>query len=148
MCRPPPLAGLIRHVTFGADVPPPLAGVRPPRPWRRVARWSGVPARPPTQSRALRHTDEWGDSASRAHVALFFFFKQKTAYEMVATSRWPKIPNFVYASATALPAPALSDFDLQDTAPRDRAQRRNWRDAEWSRHVTLVLSPPLLPVPA
>src|SRR5712672_1812899 len=36
------------------------------------------------------------------------------ASEMVATSRWPKIPNFVYASATALPAPALSDFDWQD----------------------------------
>jgi peptidoglycan/xylan/chitin deacetylase (PgdA/CDA1 family) len=70
------------------------------------------------------------------------------ASEMVATSRWPKIPNFVYASATALPAPALSDFDWQDMAPRDGLQRRAWRDAEWSRQVTLVLAAPALPVPA
>src|SRR3954462_12072484 len=30
--------------------------------------------------------------------------------ESVATSRWPKIPSFVFAGATTLPAPALSDF--------------------------------------
>ena len=70
------------------------------------------------------------------------------ASEMVATSRWPKIPNFVYAGNTALPAPDLSDLDWQDTAPKDRAQRRAWRDAQWSRQVTLVLDHPSLPVPA
>ena len=70
------------------------------------------------------------------------------ASEMVATSRWPKIPNFVYATTTTLPAPDLSDLDWQDTAPRDRAQRRAWRDAQWSRQVTLVLTNPSLPVPA
>lgn len=70
------------------------------------------------------------------------------ASEMVATSRWPKIPNFVYAQNTALPAPDLSEFDWQDTAPKDRAQRRAWRDAQWSRRMTLVLNDPLLPVPA
>src|SRR3954470_15215321 len=30
------------------------------------------------------------------------------ATEIVATSRWPKIPNFVYATAAALPAPSLA----------------------------------------
>jgi peptidoglycan/xylan/chitin deacetylase (PgdA/CDA1 family) len=30
--------------------------------------------------------------------------------EVIATSRWPKIPNFVFASAETLPAPALSDW--------------------------------------
>jgi peptidoglycan/xylan/chitin deacetylase (PgdA/CDA1 family) len=70
------------------------------------------------------------------------------ASEMVATSRWPKIPNFVYATAAALPAPALSNLDWHDTAPADRAQRRVWRDAQWSQQVTLVLDRPALPVPA
>jgi peptidoglycan/xylan/chitin deacetylase (PgdA/CDA1 family) len=71
------------------------------------------------------------------------------ASELVATSRWPKIPGFAYATTAALPAPALSDdLDWQDTAPKDRAQRRAWRDAQWSRQVTLVLDHPSLPVPA
>ena len=70
------------------------------------------------------------------------------ASELVATSRWPKIPNFVYAKSTTLPAPDLADLAWQDTAPKDRAQRRAWRDAQWSRQVTLVLDPPALPVPA
>ena len=61
------------------------------------------------------------------------------ASEMVATSRWPKIPNFVYATTATLPAPALADLEWHDTAPADRAQRRAWRDAQWSRQVTLVL---------
>jgi peptidoglycan-N-acetylglucosamine deacetylase len=34
--------------------------------------------------------------------------------ETVAISRWPKIPNFVFASAETLPAPALSDSDWRD----------------------------------
>ncbi|WP_371360774.1 polysaccharide deacetylase family protein [Afipia sp. GAS231] len=34
--------------------------------------------------------------------------------ETVATSRWPKIPNFVYAAAATLPAPAWFDFDWRD----------------------------------
>ena len=68
--------------------------------------------------------------------------------ETVAISHWPKIPNFVYAKSTTLPAPDLADLAWQDTAPKDRAQRRAWRDAQWSRQVTLVLDPPALPVPA
>jgi peptidoglycan/xylan/chitin deacetylase (PgdA/CDA1 family) len=70
------------------------------------------------------------------------------ASEMVATSRWPKIPGFAYATTTALPAPDLSEFAWQDTTPKDRAQRRAWRDAQWSRKVTLVLDTPALAVPA
>jgi peptidoglycan/xylan/chitin deacetylase (PgdA/CDA1 family) len=70
------------------------------------------------------------------------------ATEMVATSRWPKIPNFAYVAAASLPAPALSNIEWNDTAPKDRAQRRAWRDAHWSRQVTLVLDHPALPVPA
>src|SRR5712675_473252 len=70
------------------------------------------------------------------------------ASEMVATSRWPKIPNFVYATAAPLPAPSLANLDWINTAPLDRAQRRAWRDAQWSQQVTLVLNNPSLPVPA
>ncbi|CAN7580460.1 polysaccharide deacetylase family protein [Bradyrhizobium sp. LjRoot220] len=68
--------------------------------------------------------------------------------EQVATSRWPRIPNFAYTATATLPAPALSDVDWRNTAPADRAQRRALRDALWSRQVTLVLDPPALPVPA
>ncbi|WP_249119402.1 MULTISPECIES: polysaccharide deacetylase family protein [unclassified Bradyrhizobium] len=68
--------------------------------------------------------------------------------EQVATSRWPKIPNFAYTATAALPAPALSHSDWRNTAPADRAQRRALRDALWSQQVTLVLDPPALPVPA
>ncbi len=34
--------------------------------------------------------------------------------ENVAISHWPKIPNFVFASAETLPAPVLSDSDWRD----------------------------------
>ena len=68
--------------------------------------------------------------------------------EQVATSRWPKIPNFAYSTTAALPAPALMDSEWRNTAPADRAQRRAMRDAMWSRPVTLVLDGPALPVPA
>jgi peptidoglycan/xylan/chitin deacetylase (PgdA/CDA1 family) len=34
--------------------------------------------------------------------------------ETVAISHWPKIPNFVFANADMLPAPALSDLDWRD----------------------------------
>ena len=32
-------------------------------------------------------------------------------------AQWPKIPNFIFADAGALPAPSLSDFDLVDARP-------------------------------
>lgn len=34
--------------------------------------------------------------------------------ETVAISHWPKVPSFSFASADALPAPAISDSDLHD----------------------------------
>ncbi|HEY0330838.1 MAG TPA: polysaccharide deacetylase family protein [Rhodopseudomonas sp.] len=34
--------------------------------------------------------------------------------ETVATSHWPKIPNFVFANAQMLPAPMLSESDMHD----------------------------------
>ena len=34
--------------------------------------------------------------------------------ETVATSRWPRIPNFAYAATAVLPAPAWFDFDWRD----------------------------------
>ena len=50
------------------------------------------------------------------------------ASEMVAISRWPKIPRFAFASTAALPAPALSDLDwrnadLRRTCAAARAER-------------------------
>ena len=79
--------------------------------------------------------------------------------ENVATSRWPKIPNFVFAAAATLPAPAVSDLDWRDgrsmTLAEDRAGRAGHgvplpRQAPWPRQ-----SPPApeakanaLPVPA
>ena len=68
--------------------------------------------------------------------------------EQVATSRWPRIPNFAYTATATLPAPALVDSDWQNTVPADRAQRRVLREELWSRQMTLVLDPPALPVPA
>lgn len=38
----------------------------------------------------------------------------KPTTETVATSRWPKIPNFVYAATATFPAPAWFDFDWRD----------------------------------
>ena len=47
-----------------------------------------------------------------------------SASETVAISRWPKIPNFVFADTAALPAPALSDLDWRATASATRANPR------------------------
>lgn len=38
----------------------------------------------------------------------------KPTTETVATSRWPKIPNFVYAATATTPAPEWFDFDWRD----------------------------------
>ncbi len=78
--------------------------------------------------------------------------------ENVATSHWPKIPNFVFTDAATLPAPALSDLDWRDggsmTLAEDRAGRAGHgvplpRQAPWPRQS---LAPEAtynaLPVPA
>jgi peptidoglycan/xylan/chitin deacetylase (PgdA/CDA1 family) len=81
--------------------------------------------------------------------------------ETVALSRWPKIPNFVFADADRLPAPSLPEFEGPDGAlvplaePFDRIGRRGRgvplpQQAPWPRQV---LVPPAdkgatLPIPA
>src|SRR5438445_8935374 len=44
--------------------------------------------------------------------------------EMVALSRWPKVPKFTLADPAALPVPALSDLDWHTTGLGVRAARR------------------------
>jgi peptidoglycan/xylan/chitin deacetylase (PgdA/CDA1 family) len=80
--------------------------------------------------------------------------------ETVAISHWPKIPNFVYADAGTLPAPSLSDLDLDDgklplTEPFDRPRHLAHgvplpREAPWPRQSPLSPdgSAIALPVPA
>jgi peptidoglycan/xylan/chitin deacetylase (PgdA/CDA1 family) len=79
--------------------------------------------------------------------------------ETVAISHWPKIPNFVFAATSQLPAPALSDSYWDDDWPIPVAQRSDRdkrhgislpRQAPWPRQTLL---PPeraaiTLPVPA
>jgi peptidoglycan/xylan/chitin deacetylase (PgdA/CDA1 family) len=78
--------------------------------------------------------------------------------ENVATSHWPKIPNFVFADAATLPAPALSDLDWRDggsmTLAEDRAGRAGHgvplpRQAPWPRQsLAPEATNNALPVPA
>ncbi|KRR27064.1 hypothetical protein CQ14_38280 [Bradyrhizobium lablabi] len=75
--------------------------------------------------------------------------------EVVAVSRWPKIPTFVFAGPPALPVPALSDLDWRNPDAPERAQRRGRavplpRATLWPRQITLPPSGTLaaLPVPA
>jgi peptidoglycan/xylan/chitin deacetylase (PgdA/CDA1 family) len=77
------------------------------------------------------------------------------ASELVAISRWPKIPKYAAAGAAALPAPALSDLDWRSTDLGARAQRRTRgvplpRQTPWPRQMTLPPEGTLaaLPVPA
>ena len=67
------------------------------------------------------------------------------ATETVATSRWPKIPNFAYAATATLPAPAWFDFDWRDAARHVDAPQRGVPLAQrtrWSQQVILVLDAP------
>ena len=81
--------------------------------------------------------------------------------ETVAISRWPKIPNFVFAGGDTLPAPSLSDSDWHDgqlvppAEPFDRAKRLKRgvplpREAPWPRQSPLTLDGAAiaLPIPA
>jgi hypothetical protein len=75
--------------------------------------------------------------------------------EMVAISRWPKVPKFASAGPAALPVPALSDLDWHTTDLGARASRRG-RGVPlppvtlWPRQTTLPPAGTLatLPVPA
>ena len=81
--------------------------------------------------------------------------------ETVAISRWPRIPNFVFAGGDTLPAPSLSDSDWHDgqlvppAEPFDRARRLKRgvplpREAPWPRQSPLALDGAAiaLPIPA
>jgi peptidoglycan-N-acetylglucosamine deacetylase len=76
--------------------------------------------------------------------------------ENVATSPWPKTPNFVFAESSMLPGPWLSDSYWNDEwlTPSDRARRRTGAipllpQAPWPRQMPLPLlsAVNILPVP-
>jgi peptidoglycan/xylan/chitin deacetylase (PgdA/CDA1 family) len=61
--------------------------------------------------------------------------------EAVAISHWPKIPNFTFADAGALPAPLLTDsdwFEGQFPSPFDRSLRHG--PASWPQTSQLALN--------
>jgi len=75
--------------------------------------------------------------------------------EEVATSRWPKAPNFVFTQHEALPAPLLTDAYWNDIGALGHGQARSRgiplpRQAPWPRQVQLASSEAsaVLPVPA
>lgn len=75
--------------------------------------------------------------------------------ELIATSRWPKIPNFAFAQQELLPAPLLTDSYSNDTRLLDRPQARGRsiplpRQAPWPRQVQVASNDAAsaLPVPA
>jgi peptidoglycan/xylan/chitin deacetylase (PgdA/CDA1 family) len=75
--------------------------------------------------------------------------------EVVAASRWPKVPKFASAGPAALPVPALSDLDWHTTDLGARTARRGRgvplpQVAPWPRQTTLPPAGTLatLPIPA
>jgi peptidoglycan-N-acetylglucosamine deacetylase len=79
--------------------------------------------------------------------------------EDVAISHWPKIPNFVFAGADMLPAPALSDVDwlarqpIAFAEPFDHARRLAHgippsQEAPWPRSSSLPLENAAITLPA
>ncbi len=79
--------------------------------------------------------------------------------ENTAIAHWPKIPNFVFADAGTLPAPALSDFGWMDAQPIaladafDRPRRPMHgvplpREAPWPRLSDLPLENAAITLPA
>src|SRR5215470_16922302 len=63
--------------------------------------------------------------------------------ELVATSRWPKVPGFAFAQHELLPAPLLTDSYSNDARLLDRPQGRGRsvplpRSAPWPRDVQLA----------
>jgi peptidoglycan/xylan/chitin deacetylase (PgdA/CDA1 family) len=83
-------------------------------------------------------------------------WRSRALPENVASSHWPKIPNFVFAGSPMLPGPWLSDSYWNDEwlTPTDRARRRTGavplpRQAPWPRLMPLPLLSAVnaLPVP-
>jgi peptidoglycan/xylan/chitin deacetylase (PgdA/CDA1 family) len=74
----------------------------------------------------------------------------RPASEMVAISRWPKIPRFAFAAPAALPIPAFSDVRWRNGVPGGIAPRRARVATPWPQPV---VPPPAgaraaLPAPA
>lgn len=77
------------------------------------------------------------------------------ASELVASSRWPKIPSFAFAQREPLPVPLLTDSYWNDIKLLDRSQIRSPgvplpRQAPWPRQMQIASSDAAsaLPVPA
>ncbi len=75
--------------------------------------------------------------------------------ELVATSRWPKVPSFAFVRHELLPAPLLTDSYWNDIALLERTKARGHgvplpRSAPWPRQVQLAATDATsaLPVPA
>nr|WP_245312847.1 polysaccharide deacetylase family protein [Bradyrhizobium macuxiense] len=72
--------------------------------------------------------------------------------ETVATTRWPKIPNFVYTATKTLPAPVFSDMDWRDADVIDHAQHARigvLRQTQWPLPQLAQTAPvATLPIPA
>jgi len=74
--------------------------------------------------------------------------------ELVATSRWPKVPSFAFVQHEFLPAPLLTDSYWNDARLLDRQARGRSvplpRPAPWPREVQVASIDPnsALPVPA
>jgi peptidoglycan/xylan/chitin deacetylase (PgdA/CDA1 family) len=72
--------------------------------------------------------------------------------ETVATSRWPKLPNFVFVQTQALPAPGLSNLDWRDPGLFERLRRPHAAVAlqtAWPGPLEISENKhPALPVPA
>lgn len=83
-------------------------------------------------------------------------WRRHPAPENVATSRWPQVPNFVFAESPMLPGPWLSDSYWNDEwlTPSDRARQHTGavpltRPTPWPRQMPLPLLSAVnaLPVP-
>jgi hypothetical protein len=77
----------------------------------------------------------------------------RPASDVVATSRWPKVPKFAFVGGPVLPIPAFSNLDWHTTnlgVPRRGRSVPLPRTAPWPRQATLPPAGTLavLPVPA
>ncbi|MCC8964186.1 polysaccharide deacetylase family protein [Bradyrhizobium sp. Pear76] len=72
--------------------------------------------------------------------------------ETVATTRWPKIPNFVFTATRTLPAPVFADMDWRDADILDHAQHARVAvpvHTPWPQPQLTLLAPvSTLPIPA
>lgn len=73
--------------------------------------------------------------------------------ELIATSRWPKIPSFAFAQRDLLPVPLLTDSYWNDTRLLDRPQAHGRgiplpRQAPWPKQVQLASNDAASALPA